>query len=67
MQGKPFDTKPHYFCETNCMMYSPEIKVQNLYANFELYMSVSELHCSHEDICKMWAEKLESGKGTGST
>ena len=59
-------SRPEPFCLKNCHFMDLEAHTTTLYSGSEIFDLSTELHCTHEAICKMWAEAMKGEpNGTG--
>ena len=43
------------------------LEKSDLYQDGKIYATSCEVHCNHEDICKVWANKLRNSEEQGAS
>ena len=55
--SKIIDERPASFCLPDCPFMDLDVDTQMIYADNSVAHIRTTVSCSHEDVCKMWAER----------
>lgn len=56
--AKSFTDIPAPYCFPDCPNMQLSVNTSYAYADNEMVLTDNAISCVHEDVCKMWAEKI---------